>query len=254
MGAYAPTPASRADALAARTGYILLQRDVASPGAAAAVAFGGRAWAPALKMEALDGSGCAQSSSRCSASAPRGGAPGGSRKAGSCGATLRACATRVRGARRRSSVRGSRRGARRARAGDVPGDGGSVVRVTTADGAHTDARTVVIAAGLLRRAGGAVRRPRPARRNRNRRVFVGLARARGGGAEVELGGCRGPVAEPVRAARRRRRVHLAPRDRRRKAPTPKAKPEPARFRGRWARATEKRTGSGSGRRCRTRCL
>lgn len=148
MGAYAPTPASRADAFAARTGYILLQRDVASPGAAAAAALRREGLGPGLKMEALDGSGVRELEPLLSERATRGGAwwfedgwflrhPE---------ALLRAMRDGF--AARGGEVRCEAAGAARAvRAGDVPGDGGSVVRVTTADGAHLDARTVVIAAG-----------------------------------------------------------------------------------------------------------
>ena len=74
MGAYAPTPASRADAFAARTGYILLQRDVASPGAAANAALRREGLGPGLKMEALDGSGVRELEPLLSERATRGGA------------------------------------------------------------------------------------------------------------------------------------------------------------------------------------
>ena len=147
MGAYAPTPDSRGDAFAARKGYILLQRDVTSPGAAAAAALRREGLGPGLKMEALDGSGVRELEPLLSDRATRGGAwwfedgwflrhPE---------ALLRAMCDGF--AARGGEVRcGDAGAAKDVRALDVPG-GVSAVRVTTADGARVDAGAVVIAAG-----------------------------------------------------------------------------------------------------------
>ena len=147
MGAYAPTPESRADAFAAREGYILLQRDVTSPGAAAAAALRREGLGPGLKMEALDGSGVRELEPLLSDRATRGGAwwfedgwflrhPE---------ALLRAMCDGF--AARGGEVRcGDTGAAKDVRALDIPGDV-SAVKVTTVDGTHIDAGTVVIAAG-----------------------------------------------------------------------------------------------------------
>ena len=147
MGAYAPTPESRADAFAARKGYILLQRDVTSVGAAAAAALRREGLGPGLKMEALDGSGVRELEPLLSDRATRGGAWW-----FEDGWFLRhpealLCAMRDGFSSRGGEVRcGDAGAARFVRALDVPGDG-SAVRVTTSDGVHVDAGTVVIAAG-----------------------------------------------------------------------------------------------------------
>ena len=60
MGRYAPTAASSGDAFAARHGYVLLQKDVHSPGSAATAALRREGLGEGLRMEALDASGVLQ--------------------------------------------------------------------------------------------------------------------------------------------------------------------------------------------------
>ena len=142
MGAYAPTPASRADAFAARTGYILLQRDGGRPAGGERGA-GAEGLGPGLKMEALDGSGVRELEPLLSERATRG-ALRWSRKAAPAAPGSASHAMRdVSAARRRL---GGAAGAARAVPPTSPGTAARG-QVTTADGAHTDARTVVIAAG-----------------------------------------------------------------------------------------------------------
>ena len=148
MGVYAPTPESRADAFAARKGYILLQKDVTSASSAAAAALRREGLGPGLKMEALDGVGVRELEPLLSDRAVRGGAWW-----FEDGWFLRHPEALLRAMRdgfvaRGGEVRCGDAGyVRFVNALDVPGDPRSAVRVTTSDGVYLDAGTVVIAAG-----------------------------------------------------------------------------------------------------------
>jgi D-amino-acid dehydrogenase len=165
MGVYAPTPESRADAFAARKGYILLQRDVTSASSAAAAALRREGLGPGLKMEALDGVGVRELEPLLSDRAVRGGAwwfedgwflrhPE---------ALLSRDARRLRFARRRGSVRGRRLRAFRQRLGcprgsSVRGQGDHLGRRSSRRG-HSGHRR----RRALQTPRRAVRRRRPAR-------------------------------------------------------------------------------------------